>query len=1017
MARKQSVKNIYALSSQELEKLIRDNTDPQVVEGYFSAAEYTELRQVLQEESRRGSRSRGPRVLLLPGIMGSTLGRLSNNDTIWIDPIFSIPNGELYDLAFDKRGIGALDTIPLHYLLLRKRLQNAGFDVEDFFYDWRLSLDTLGSMLDERLKLDSNEDIMLVAHSMGGLVARAAIHLAGPGSNKISRLVMLGTPHHGSFNVLQVMQGTYSVTRQMAALDFRHDALELTENVFNTLPSVYQLLPSSERFPTPDLYDPSIYPASPRFDAQLLRDARRTQDVLAKPDHRFHMIAGMNQDTITAVSRGGAGFNYHVTRAGDGTVPLASAELFDTNMYYVEASHSGLTQIYEVAAAVADILSRGTTNRLKRTPLVSRRDVGRERIVTHEQLQELMRQADQRRAPVTDSERNAVVRSIFEPLLFGKDQPPVAGSAPRPSTSGGSSMKKKLRGITISKNHRRQLHVCLANGSIANIASRSIALGIFENVTPTGPATALDAALGGTLAEFTSRRMFKPSCGQVFILPMAYTSKLTTDSVLLVGLGAFDQLQGAHLQLAAENMVRAAQHLRIDEIAMVVFGAGSRFEVEEALEHLFRGVLSGLNDLERFHYFQRITLCELDGDRHERIADWLRNAADSDIFDNVDLILDQEDLTDIPVRTAAAALPQSTEAPVYLYARHQEKDDLHSCELTLLTSGGKAVVVPAKLDIPLDELNAVLQLASSDRVDVDRLGKELSELFFKDDMKQAVMKSLERNRHLVIVHNELGSRIPWETIQFDNLVPALAGGMSRRLIASPSSIAKYLEQRRFGKTLSVLLVYNPTGDLPGAEEEGEALFEVLQKIGSAVECKRLVEKEATHAALLSEFQSGKYDLIHYAGHAQFEWNRPEETGILCADGKILSGLDLQQLQHLPAVVIVNACESARVRRRGSRRTNRSEPPLMREMLMKNVAFAEAFLRGGVANYLGTYWPVGDTAAKLFADAFYRAILDYETMGQAVLKGRQQIHGKKENDWANYIHFGDADFRLKAMEGE
>jgi hypothetical protein len=32
------------------------------------------------------------------------------------------------------------------------------------------------------------------------------------------------------------------------------------------------------------------------------------------------------------------------------------------------------------------------------------------------------------------------------------------------------------------------------------------------------------------------------------------------------------------------------------------------------------------------------------------------------------------------------------------------------------------------------------------------------------------------------------------------------------------------------------------------------------------------------------------------------------------------------------------------------------------------------MRGRVANFVGTYWPVGDAASSRFADVFYSAIL-------------------------------------------
>ena len=59
-------------------------------------------------------------------------------------------------------------------------------------------------------------------------------------------------------------------------------------------------------------------------------------------------------------------------------------------------------------------------------------------------------------------------------------------------------------------------------------------------------------------------------------------------------------------------------------------------------------------------------------------------------------------------------------------------------------------------------------------------------------------------------------------------------------------------------------------------------------------------------------------------------------------------------------------------------------------LRRGVGFAEAFLRGGIANYVGTYWPVNDAAAEKFADVFYKKLLDGKSLGEAILSGRKEL---------------------------
>jgi CHAT domain-containing protein len=74
--------------------------------------------------------------------------------------------------------------------------------------------------------------------------------------------------------------------------------------------------------------------------------------------------------------------------------------------------------------------------------------------------------------------------------------------------------------------------------------------------------------------------------------------------------------------------------------------------------------------------------------------------------------------------------------------------------------------------------------------------------------------------------------------------------------------------------------------------------------------------------------------------------------------------------------------------------------------------AEAFMRGGVANFLGTYWPVGDAPAKQFAVAFYGRVMKGDAVGAAVQAGRSAVKKSGSKDWADYMFYGNPDFALK-----
>lgn len=168
----------------------------------------------------------------------------------------------------------------------------------------------------------------------------------------------------------------------------------------------------------------------------------------------------------------------------------------------------------------------------------------------------------------------------------------------------------------------------------------------------------------------------------------------------------------------------------------------------------------------------------------------------------------------------------------------------------------------------------------------------------------------------------------------------------------------------------------------------------------------MAARAATRARLAAEIGSGDYDLVHYAGHAFFDPARPGESGLRASDG-VLASRDLGDLGQLPSLVVFNACESGRIRGR-----TRDSALTRRAATAHGQGLAEALLRAGLANYVGTFWPVGDAAATAFAEALYAKVLAGASLGDALLAGRRAIRAQRTPDWAGYLHYGDPFFRLK-----
>ncbi len=250
------------------------------------------------------------------------------------------------------------------YLRLKLHLRIAGFAPVFHDYDWRLGIDELGRDLAERIRGERSR-VMIVAHSMGGLVSRAAMSNAG--LEHVERVVLLGTPNAGSFAPVLALRGVYAVVRKIARLSHSQTAESLAADVFSTFPSLYHLLPTSTDDSGPDFFDAAAWPANgPQPNGPLLSRAREVINGLARGDERFVNIIGAGQETVTRATRRNGEFVYTITRQGDGTVPVAFAALPGARTYYTKVAHSDLARDAVVAQAVAEVLRTGETARLQR---------------------------------------------------------------------------------------------------------------------------------------------------------------------------------------------------------------------------------------------------------------------------------------------------------------------------------------------------------------------------------------------------------------------------------------------------------------------------------------------------------------------------------------------------------------------------------------------------------------------------------------------------------------------------
>ncbi len=132
----------------------------------------------------------------------------------------------------------------LNTLKLKLSLRIAGFDAQLHPYDWRRERERARRRAQPAHR---GRGRRLAGHAgraqLGGLVARLA--LGRQRTERITRVVQLGAPNHGSFAPVLALRGVYPTVRKLAAIDRRHTAEDLARIVFRTLPALHELLPDA----------------------------------------------------------------------------------------------------------------------------------------------------------------------------------------------------------------------------------------------------------------------------------------------------------------------------------------------------------------------------------------------------------------------------------------------------------------------------------------------------------------------------------------------------------------------------------------------------------------------------------------------------------------------------------------------------------------------------------------------------------------------------------------------------
>ena len=186
--------------------------------------------------------------------------------------------------------------------------------------------------------------------------------------------------------------------------------------------------------------------------------------------------------------------------------------------------------------------------------------------------------------------------------------------------------------------------------------------------------------------------------------------------------------------------------------------------------------------------------------------------------------------------------------------------------------------------------------------DLEEFGERLAGLLLPPEIVEALPSV--KSSPLVVVHDTASAHWPWETLSIKGWAPAAASGLSRRYAAEGMSVAKWREQRRRSREFNVLLVINPTGDLPGASG-GSALPRADAASGSGI--RRSARRRDTPRLLRNSAQAIRHDPLR----RQPVLSGGASASGICARRARLRGADLAAMIPCGALFF-NSCESGRL---------------------------------------------------------------------------------------------------------
>lgn len=288
----------------------------------------------------------------------------------------------------------SFDNNPTHWSLasyaediynpLKTALENTGWNVLPFYYDWRAKVASNSSALSDAINngTSNGEKVNIVSHSMGGLVA--SDYLTHDQGAKINSLLAIGSPLKGAVQAYPAWSGgdiwqDNFLAKIATTLYLKHCGGVLSndrETVQRYVPSVQDLLPTFNylKFQKTNTFK--------SFNSMIAQNGWLPLGIIdGFWGIKFGTLTGNNFDTLSEIpikepnkrdiSLGnwidGKPAGKTTTLAGDGTVLLSSSKLDDAHNITINQLHAGLVSSIEGMSEILSFLGTPPTTTLSST--------------------------------------------------------------------------------------------------------------------------------------------------------------------------------------------------------------------------------------------------------------------------------------------------------------------------------------------------------------------------------------------------------------------------------------------------------------------------------------------------------------------------------------------------------------------------------------------------------------------------------------------------------------------------